>query len=100
MDTQDVLKTVDAQSGPKGISLSLTKFVLPELQPATSDPSWLHTEISARYFPAVQILERQPRKPKTALHAASSAAKDLRAQDLGHRTAVIALPNSDLDQGS
>lgn len=76
IDTQDVLKSADAQSGPKGISLSLNKFVLPELQPAMSDPSWTHMEICAQYFPVVQLLETQPRKPKTALHAASPVADD------------------------
>lgn len=62
-----------------------------------SDPGWLPIDISAQYFPVVQMLERQPR---TALHAASSVPKDLLAQDLGCRVAVITFPNSNLNQGS
>lgn len=63
-------------------------------------PSWLHAELSARYFPAVQILGTEPRRAKAALHAVSSIPKDVPAQGLGHKAAMAALPNSNLSQDS
>lgn len=65
-----------------------------------SDPSWLYIKISAQYFPVIQILETQPRKPKSALHVVSSAAKAFLDQDLGQRVPVLAFPNSNLNQSS
>lgn len=100
MDSQDVLKdVVHAPPDPKGKGFSLTKSVWLTLQPAMSNPGWLHY---------LNFCTRTPSSPddtghilgKIALDAARSAAKDLLAQDQEHWVAVGTFPNSNLNPSS